>query len=243
MRYILVWLLWFFLQPCSYGQQLRMVADTWAPMTGKKLQEGGFSVDLARQIFSQLGYSLKLTFMPWGDIINAMDSGQFDVVPAIWFTSERDRHLHFSDAYQQNRLVFISLNSESFQYQGLQSLKGKTLGLVTSYAYPQALLQAKGVNKLYSKDARENLRMLAGGRVHLTLGNYLVMKYEATLHVLPTHKLFYDTQNPLADVSLHMAVSRKLKNHRQIIMDVNKVLRTFIADGRYQHLLKKHGIN
>ncbi len=243
MRYIFVWLLLICILPSSHGQQLRMVADTWAPMTGKRLQEGGFSVDLARNIFSELGHSLKLTFMPWGDIIKTMGAGQFDVVSAIWFTPERDQHLHFSEAYEQNRVVFISLLSDSFHYQDLQSLKGKTLGLVTSYAYPKELLQAPGVKKIYSQDARESLKMLAGGRVHLTLGNYLVMKYEATLHLPPAHKLFYDTKNPLADVPLYMAVSRKLTNHKQMVLNVNRVLREFKSDGRYQQLLIKHGIN
>jgi len=239
------WLWWLLM--CWGGfcqaQTLHMAADNWAPMTGQDLQQGGFSVDLARQVFHELGYELTLEFMPWDQLMQTMDSGDYQVIPAVWYTPQRNEHLLFSQAYDNSKLVFISRKSDSFLYSGPQSLKGKTLGFVKSYAYPEHILQAQGIKIVYASDAKEALQMLAAGRLHLTLGDYMVMKFEATRHVHPAHKLFYDTQHPLADVSLHMAVSRRLSNYDELVEGINRVIKIFKEDGRYRQLKKKHGLD
>ncbi len=227
----------------SQAQQLHMVSDSWAPMTGEKLQQSGFSIDLARQVFNELGYTLTLEFKPWDQIMSSMDSGDYQVISAVWYTQQRNQYLHFSEAYEHNKMVFISRKSDSFLYSGVSSLAGKTLGLVKSYAYPQTVLKAPDVKFKFSQDAKTNLQLLAAGQVHLTLGNYLVMKFEATRHVHPAHKLFYDTQHALQDIPLHMAVSRKLKNHEALVKGINRVLMEFKKNGRYQLLQKQHGLN
>ncbi len=237
--WLLLWCFW----PAAQAQPLHMVADSWAPMTGEKLQQSGFSIDLARQVFHELGYTLTLEFMPWDQIIKTIDSGDYQVISAIWFTPQRSQYLHFSDPYEHNKLVFISRKSDSFMYSGPHSLAGKTLGLVKSYAYPKQVLLASGVTIKFTADAKTNLQMLAGGHVHLTLGNYLVMKFEATRHVHPAHKLFYDTGHALADIPLHMAVSRKVKNHGQLVKGINRVLSKFKKNGQFQLLQKQHGLH
>ncbi len=243
MKIILCWILIWGMWPVCQGQELRMVADNWAPMTGKDLRQGGFSVDLAQQILTELGHTVTLDFMDWELIASNMGTGDFDVVPAVWFTKWRDARMHFSQAYDHNKLVFISRKADAFQYSGPASLINKTLGLVKSYAYPEPVLQAKGVNILFAADAKQNLQNLAGGRLHLTLGDYLVMKFEATRHVHPAHKLFYDTAHPLKDIPLHIAVSRKFKGHKKLVNDINKTLKAFKQDGRYQQLQNQHGLD
>jgi len=172
-----------------------------------------------------------------------MGTGNFDVIPAVWYTPKRDKRMHFSQAYDHNKLVFISRKADAFQYSGPSSLSNRTLGLVKSYAYPKAVLQAKGVSILFATDAKQNLQKLAGGALHLTLGDYLVMKFEATRHVHPAHKLFYDTDHPLKDIPLHIAVSRQFKGYKKLISGINNGLKTFKLDGRYQQLQSQHGLD
>ncbi len=243
LKFAWLWLLLMCWGPFCQAQTLHMAADNWAPMTGQGLQQEGFSVDLARQVFHELGYDLTLEFMPWDQIMKLRGSGDYQVIPAVWYTPQRSEHLHFSQAYDSSKLVFISRQSDSFQYAGPQSLKGKTLGFVKSYAYPEHILQAQGIKIVYASDAKEALQMLASGRLHLTLGDYMVMKFEATRHVHPAHKLFYDIQHPLADIPLHMAVSRRLSNHDELVEGINRVLKIFKEDGRYRQLKKKHGLD
>ncbi len=236
---LFVWGIW----PVCQAQELRIVADNWAPMTGKNLQSGGFSIDLTRQLLTELGYTVTLTFMDWDQIVGTMGTDNYDVIPAVWYTAKRGKRMHFSQAYDHNKLVFISRQADAFQYSGPTSLANKTLGLVKSYAYPESVLQAKGVNIIFATDAKQNLQKLAGGALHLTLGAYLVMKFEATRHVHPAHKLFYDTDHPLKDIPLHIAVSRKFKGYKKLITDINNGLTTFKQDGRYRQLQNQHGLD
>lgn len=227
----------------TLGQTLHLVADSWKPMTGSDLPNQGFSIDLTRKIFQQLGYELKVTFMPWSRIEKSMGKGKFDIISAVWFNDDRNEKLAYSEPYDMNRIVFISSKDQSFEYSGPASLVGKRIGLVSDYSYPESIMDIPGVDYQYVSDARQSIKMVSKNRIDLAVGDNLVMRYKASMHLEKGEALFFDEQHPVTDIPLYLAVSRHLPNHAELIDGFNRMVRQYKKDGTYTQLLKDHGLH
>lgn len=220
---------------------LLLVADKWPPMTDVSLKEGGFSLHLAKTLLTELGYNVKVKFQKWKRIERDMGSDNHDVIVTVWYTPERAKLLHYTQPYMTNQLVFISTIDNKFRYTGPESLKGKTIGLTASYAYPDEILNAPGVRIKYVAENRQNILKLDRARIDLTLGDYLVMRSEAQVS-LPDGALYYDLENPVAQIPVHMAVSRQTPNHEDIVSGINRLLVKYQQDGTFSRLQREHGM-
>jgi len=221
---------------------LRVVSDVWAPMTGPSLTRNGMSIHFAQQLFDELGYDIKVSFLPWKRIEKMMGTDQFDVIAALWKTSDREKKMAFTKAYEHNRLVFISREVDQFAYTNANSFNGLSVGLVSGYAYPDAVFQLENVEFQYVAESRQNILKLARGRVHLIIGDYFVMKYEASRHLSPYQKLHFDLENALSDVPLFMAVSRSHPEHEALVEKLDILIDQHIQSGRYEQLKQFHGL-
>lgn len=224
------------------AKPLLLVSDSWAPMTDETLTEGGFSIHLAKLMLNELGYTVEVKFQNWKRIRKNMGTKKYDVISAVWHNEDREKLLNYTVPYEVNRLVFVSRLAEKFNYLGPTSLKGKTLGLISSYAYPDEVVNAKGVSVEYVVEAKQNILKLAKGRIHMTLGDYLVMKYEAGRSLTVDQNLYYDLKHPLAEIPLHMAVSRQHPEHQSIVNGLNRLIKRYKSDGTYQRLQLEHGL-
>lgn len=221
---------------------IRIVSDVWAPMTGPSLSRNGMSIDFAQQLLAELGYDVEVTFLPWKRIEKIMGTDQFDIIAALWKTPEREQKLRYTQAYEHNQLVFISRDVDRFAFTGKSSFDGLTVGLVSGYAYPQSVFELTGAEFQYVPEARQNILKLARGRIHATVGDYLVMKFEASRHLSPSQKLHFDLEHVLADVPLYMAVTRSRPDHEQLASQIDKLISKFKRDGRYEKLKQFHGL-
>lgn len=236
------WMLTLMMTTAVSATPLVLVADSWAPMTDETLTEGGFSVHLAKTMLKELGYEVTVKFQKWKRIDKNMGTTKFDVVSAIWHNSRREKLMLYTEPYESNRLVFVSRLAQKFNYLGPKSLKGKSLGLISSYAYPEDVTKAKDVNLEYVSEAKQNILKLARGRIDMTIGDYLVMKYEAGRSLTVNQNLYYDLKHPLAEIPLYMAVSRKHPDHKKIVAGLNRLIKQYKADGTYLSLQMEHAL-
>jgi polar amino acid transport system substrate-binding protein len=221
---------------------VRIAADEWPPMTGSELHEGGFSVHLAKEVLTDLGYKVTVEFMPWKRIMRTQARSDYDLIPAIWYSQERESTYAFTQAYLDNKIVFVSLKENAAPYTGLSSLQNKRIGIVSSYSYPQELLSYDQAKWQAGIDLNQNLKKLFGNRLDMVIGTDAVIRYEVQQNFDQAIPLFYHMHKPIEVRSLHMAITRTFPSHKILAKQIDEKIEQFKQDGRFELLKKQHGL-
>lgn len=225
----------------THTRNIRVIADEWPPLTGSRLSHGGFSVQLATEVLQALGYTVRIEFAPWKRILKISKRGQYDLVSAMWKDQSRERSFVFTEGYHTNKVVFVSLSNISFQYRTTSDLAGKRVGIVSSYAYPEAFLQSPSVIWDKSIDLNQNIKKILGNRLDVAVGTEDVMRYEAR-QLEGSERLYYDVTHPIEVRSLHMGVNRKYAQHQKLVKELDEMIRSFKQSGRFDQIKKQHGL-
>lgn len=112
------------------GELVMGLDDSFPPMGFRDAdnQIVGFDVDVAREVCSRLGVTLKLQPIDWDQKLSELNDGMVD---CLWngFTTnpEREEKMLMSEPYMTNRQVVVVLKDSSIR--SLADLKGKTLTL------------------------------------------------------------------------------------------------------------------
>ncbi|EEX94857.1 putative amino acid ABC transporter, periplasmic amino acid-binding protein [Vibrio orientalis CIP 102891 = ATCC 33934] len=215
--------------------------DPWAPFVQKDKANPGVSVEIITEAFKSQGHSVDFKIMPWTRALNEVKSGKVDVLVATWFTNERTSFLKYSDPYLENSLKFIMRKGEGFEYNGLDSLSGKTVGIIRNYGYGDEFLSATNFKKPEANDLIANAKKLTAKRVDLTLEDELVAK--STLSAAGMNLDDFDfTNNALSVNPLHVTSGLANPNHAEYIEAFNKGLVEIKANGTFDKILAKYGI-
>lgn len=214
--------------------------DPWAPFVQDQ-GDPGLSVELVRAALEHEGYELEMTIMPWARAIKQVSDGDIDVLVATWYTEERTAYLRYSEPYIQNQLKFIKRAGDNFEFNGLDSLTGKTVGIVRDYGYGDDFSNAPNFSRPETTNIASNLLKLKAGRIDLTLEDEIValstMKNEG---IDPSE--FEFTSNALSVNNLHVSSGKANPRSEEIIAAFNRGLSAIRENGTMAELLKKYGI-
>lgn len=215
--------------------------DPWAPFVQKDNVNPGVSVEIITEAFKTQGHTVDFKIMPWTRALNEVKSGKVDVLVATWFTSERTAFLKYSEPYLENSLKFIKRKGDGFEYNGMDSLSGKTVGIIRNYGYGDEFLNATNFNKPEANDLVANAKKLMAKRIDLTLEDELVAK--STLSGAGMNVADFEfTANALSVNPLHVTSGLANPNNGQYIEAFNKGLAEIKANGTFDKILAKYGI-
>lgn len=215
--------------------------DPWAPFVQKDSANPGVSVEIITEAFKSQGHTVDFKIMPWTRALNEVKSGKVDVLVATWFTNERTTYLKYSDPYLENSLKFIMRKGDGFEYSGMESLSGKTVGIIRNYGYGDAFLAATNFKKPEANDLVSNAKKLMAKRIDLTLEDELVAK--STLSGAGMNLADFDfSSNALSVNPLHVTAGLANPNHEAYIAAFNKGLAEIKANGTFDSILAKYGI-
>ncbi|OEE42369.1 transporter substrate-binding domain-containing protein [Vibrio anguillarum] len=227
--------------PSSFAATITAAQDPWPPFISPDKSMPGLSVEIAVAAMKTQGYDVNFQIMPWSRALDEVSKGRIDLLPATWYTQERTAYLLYSDSYLENELSFIKRAGDSFEFSGLNSLSGKQVGIVRGYGYGDDFLSATNFNKPDANDLTTNLKKLQAKRIDLTLEDKLValstMK-EAGLNSSD----FQFTTASLSKNPLHVTSGKANPNAQKYIDAYNKGLATIKADGTFDAILAKYGI-
>lgn len=86
----------------------------------------GFDADLARKVFSNLGYTVKFQEMDWNTKIVTLKAGTIDVIwNGMTVTDELKENILLSDVYLENRQYGVVKASEAENYTSARQPCGK----------------------------------------------------------------------------------------------------------------------
>lgn len=225
-------------QPHS-NKIITSASDPWAPFADPDHPEQGVVIHLVKAAFESQGYTLQHEFMPWSRAWVHMLSGDIDVVPQTWYTQERAEKVLFSDAILHSQLKFIMLKGKDFEYTGIDSLRGKTIGTVIDYGYTDAFIQATHFERHENCSFLANLKMLKNHRIDLVVEDSLVASYSLWQEAPELIAELEFLQEPLSTNPLYLVSSFENPRHQEMITAFNKGLAEIKANGTYDKILSE----
>lgn len=125
--------------PTTNADNITIAADTWCPINCEiNSPYEGFMVHMARVIFSRAGHSIEYKVMPWSRALSEVQAGNIN--GAIGAPIDECTDCIFPK-YEQGMvsLEMFTKKQDSWRYEGLASLKGKTLAVIADYSYSDEL--------------------------------------------------------------------------------------------------------
>lgn len=200
------------------------------PKTG---QLEGFEVDVAKLLAAKLGVKPEFTTTEWSGILAGLGAGKYDVIiNQVGITDERQKAFDFSDPYTLSSAQLIVRKDETRQFNSLEDLKGKKLGLGQGTNFEQKAKAVQGIDVRTYPGSPEYLADLAAGRIDAALNDSLLVSY-----ILKSTKLPLKGGSPVGAVDKIGIPLRK--DNPEFKAALNKALADIKADGSFRKASEK----
>jgi hypothetical protein len=195
------------------------------------------ALDLVKAALLRGGVQSQSKIKTWTDAVAQLEQGKLDGSAAIWKTPERERYLHFSKPYLENRLVLVARKGEDVSASSIAKLAGKRLALTKDYAYGAAVTQAPQVTIVYRKSDAECLRAVLAKEADYVLLDELMVNHLFQFYATKANGLIAAGQTVLVRYPLHFALRRDYPHAQEIIADFDRNVARMQVDGSYNELL------
>lgn len=224
------------------GKKVTAAADPWPPFVDPDNPTQGISLEIIRAALGTQGYEVEMQFIPWARAEAGVKEGEIDILPDTWMTEKRKEYLLYSEPYAANDVKFVKKKGDPFEYEGLESLTGKTVGIVRGYGYGDEFLNATNFKREEANEPITNVKKLVLGRFDLTLEDQIVL---SNLLKKKEPKLLEEvefTKNALSSQTLSVTCGLKNPRCNEIIGAFNKGLAEIRANGKYDEIMKSYGL-
>lgn len=164
------------------GAPLTLEGDYWMPYNGDGKAETGYVIDLAKAIFEPKGIPVVYAVTPWVRAIEDARHGKcMAIIGAL--KHEVPDFIFPEEETGRGSFVFYVKAGVDWKYTGVDSLRGRTLGVVKDYAYYPALddyikANPDGVRLGFGSSALDgNLRLLLLDRLDAVIDDDSVMRF------------------------------------------------------------------
>lgn len=227
----------------GYGasRQLVAAADPWPPYFDPRSPRLGVASEVVREALRSQGYSVSFRVMPWDAAQKAVYEGRTDMIIDAWYTQEREKRYLVSVPYIKSRIVFFKRKDSPFQYRGKEDLNGLRVGLIKGYAYGEEFLSWDNYKREYDVSFISLALKVASGKLDLVpedklVGMRLIKDNEPWLL-----EVLEPVEAPLRETTIHVMVSRKLKDGEEILKAFERGLKEMKRSGQYQRILATYG--
>lgn len=226
----------------AWSEKIVAAADPYPPYIDPGNPKQGISMQIVRAALASQGYEVEIRFVPWARALDGVKNGEYDILPNAWWTQERATFLLYSEPYMKNEIKFIKRKGSPFEYQGLASLTGKTVGIVRGYGYGDEFLNATNFNKPEVAEVLQNINKLVLGRIDLTLEDEIVARALIASRAPNLLKQIEFTHNALSTRQLYVTSGLKNPRRKAIIAAFNKGLAIIKANGTLDTILRENGL-
>ena len=224
------------------AQTITAAGDPWPPFLDPDHPQQGVATELVKAAFASQGDELKLDFVPWQRALEGVKEGEYDVLIGAWKTQEREGFLKYSEPYMFNDVKFIKKKGSDFEYSGMDSLTGKTIGTVRGYGYGDAFENATNFKREDAANLMPSILKVIGGRIDFTLEDEVVAKSLISKENPEALEQIEFVAKPMSSNGLYVASGLKNPKHDEIIASLNKGMAAIKADGTFDAILKRNGI-
>ncbi|MFK4785068.1 basic amino acid ABC transporter substrate-binding protein [Fusobacterium sp. MFO224] len=192
----------------------------------------GFDVELMEKIGDKIDKEIKWKEMAFDGLLPALQSKKLDVIIAgMTATDDRKKFVNFSDAYYTStQMILVNKNTDDIN--SLESMKGKTAGVILGYTGDVAVSKIDGVKVKRYNGAGEGVMALKANKV-----DAVVLDSEPAKNYVKKNKELKLIETNLAKEEYAIAIS---KENNELTKEINNALNELVKDGTYKKLMKKY---
>lgn len=226
----------------AYAKTIVAAADPYPPFVDSGNPTDGLSLEIIRAAFKTQGDDVKMVYVPWARAEAGVKDGTYDILPNTWYTEARTKELVYSTPYAVNNVKFIKVKGDPFEFKGLDSLKGKRVGIVRGYGYGDAFSTNTGFTRDEVIDVITNVKKVVAKRVDLTLEDEIVAKFLVGKEDPKMLDQIEFSKESLSSNPLHITAGKKNPNHAEIISKFNAGYELIKSNGTLAAILKKYNM-
>jgi polar amino acid transport system substrate-binding protein len=131
----------------------------------------GYSWDVLRESFHEMGYTIHLSITPWARAMNYAKNGTSDILFPTGKNAERKRIFYYSEEpiNPANFLIYVRMD-DPIEWEGLESLKGLVIGVKRGFNYGDKWEAATSIKKHDVGTISAGFKMLGQKRLDGFLG-------------------------------------------------------------------------
>lgn len=202
-------------------------------------KDGGYLIEITKEAFKRVGYTVKVDYQPWARALAGVMDGTNEALLGAQRTDERAAKMEYTETIGQSDMVFFALKKSNIRYDGLESLKGLTVGVVRNSVVTPAFDSASFIKKEEAPDFLTNVKKLLAERVQLVAEKRAVV-------VEALRKSFPDSADavvaldpPIKTLKFYNCFSKKAPDYQKKVKDFNKGLDLMTQDGALKAILAK----
>ena len=227
-----------------YGQDktITICSYEWPPHHGPQLIDEGYTAEIIREIFEPQGYQVVKMFLPWKRAqLYATEGKKCDAITEIYFNEERLNHYWFGSPYSVHEVYLIGLKSHPVKdYTSLRDLKSYAIGHNRGGSLSREFDAADYLHKQETNGYNNGIDMLLNKRIDFFVSARSVALYEA--EKFGKRNEIQTVGKPLQRQYVHMAFSKKNPDNLLRLQDYNEGVFLLLKSGRYEEIMKKHGL-
>ncbi|MDX1737294.1 MAG: transporter substrate-binding domain-containing protein [Alphaproteobacteria bacterium] len=213
----------------------------FSPYISETLPNNGWAWEVAYEALLSQGYRAHLEILPWARAVKMVEIGRYDALYMANYNEERNSWAIFSDPVGQEITVPFKLKARNLEITNIQEMRNLRVSSLRG-AHVTNKVAEMGVITDPTTDIKSGITRVYQGRSDLFIADKFV-----TMHLIKTEmpSNYYDSIEPLdfaVDSNhLHLAFSRKIPDHMELVSAFNKGLTHLRETGLYDAILKKHG--
>jgi polar amino acid transport system substrate-binding protein len=183
--------------PPPGSSTIRLANGEWIPYTGKELSNAGCDSRVVTEAFSNIGYTVVYDFFPWARAYHLAETGEWDGT-LEWADTPEHRSAFYisSEPLSDQEWVFFFRKDRPFQWESLDDLNGKIVGITSGYVYSdafKALIDKGNITFEEASTDEANFKKILSGRIDVfpmerNVGIHLI---KSTLPVEDQDKIVY----------------------------------------------------
>lgn len=236
-----VLLLWAMAGIAVAQDPLRLAANVWPPYTDQRLLNGGLVSDLVQCALHRAGYTTVQTEVPWARALLGLRTGRYDVAISAWYSDERSEYAYFSQPYLINQVRLVQRRGRSIRFERLADLYPYRIAVTRDFAYSPEFDNDSGLSKVKVPGFATGARMVQAQRLDLAVEDELVARYLFKGELASIRDELEFLPRPLSESGLHILVSHRHPEHRQIAEAFDQAIAAMRSDGSYARIFQRHG--
>jgi polar amino acid transport system substrate-binding protein len=231
--------------PVNSGHAIiRIASGEWIPYTGEDLPNYGCDSIVVSEAFALEGVQVEFGFFPWARSYYEAEIGNWDGTLEWADTPEHREKFYLSDQpTSQQEWVFFHLKGYHFDWNNLDNLVGKRVGLTSGYVYSGLFDELKLSGSVQFEEAgsdEANFRKLINGRIDVFLVErrvgYAVLERSFSAEEkaqIVAHLKAFDQFQP------YVLLSRAVSDNERYIQLYNDGFEKLVSSGRYTQIMNE----
>lgn len=231
---------------------LSIRADIWCPYNCAPTDPHGpgFMIEAARIIFAQAGHKIDYQLLNWARSIKMVREGRYHAVVGAGQGDAPD-FIFPELALGYSRNGFFTRKGHPWRFQGIDSLKSVTVGIINDYsygpdfnAYLHLAAKTDRVQQVSGDNALElNIRKLLAGRIDVIIENQYVFLHRIRALGLSDKVRFAGHDGSRGPVNhVYIAFSPALEKSREYARILSRGIRRLRQSGQLDRILAKYGL-